>query len=80
MIFRDENGEEHSKNSNVIMLMATEDIWTKKIVCVPRGNVEAYKFESKNLKDKGKVVCAMYDASMDENMGLDEFEYLIADV
>ncbi|MCR3757466.1 AraC family transcriptional regulator [Clostridium felsineum] len=28
---------------------------------------------------KGKVVCGMYGVNIDESMGLDEFEYLIAD-
>jgi len=55
MIFRDENGEEHSKSSYVIMPKSQEDIWTKKIEGVPTGNVEEYRFESKKLEYKRRV-------------------------
>ncbi|MBU3144284.1 alpha/beta hydrolase-fold protein [Clostridium sp. CF012] len=55
VIFKDENGEEDSKGSYVIMPKAAEDIWAKKIEGVPRGNVEEYKFESRNLEDKRRI-------------------------
>jgi len=55
LIFKGENGEEDNKSSYVIMPKSPEDIWTKKIEGVPTGNVEEYRFESKNLEDKRKV-------------------------
>lgn len=53
LIFSEESPEE--KGSYVIMPKAQEDIWSKEIKDVPKGNLEEYKFESKNLEDKRKI-------------------------
>ncbi|MEG1254728.1 alpha/beta hydrolase-fold protein [Clostridium sp.] len=55
LTFKGENGEEDSKSSYVIMPKSSEDTWAKKIDGVEEGNVEEYKFESKNLEDKRRV-------------------------
>lgn len=54
LIFNEENGE-GDKGSYVIMPRSPEDVWAKKIEGVSRGNVEEYKFESKNLEDKRRI-------------------------
>lgn len=55
MIFKDENGEEDSKSSYVIMPKSSEDIWSKKIDGVPTGNIEEYKFKSKKLENGRRI-------------------------
>ncbi|MGF7059948.1 alpha/beta hydrolase-fold protein [Brassicibacter mesophilus] len=51
--FQDENGED--KASYIEMPKAPEHIWAKKTGGVTRGNVEEYRFESKNLEDKRRI-------------------------
>ena len=55
LIFKGGNGEEDYRSSYVIMPKSPEDIWVKKIEDVPTGNVEEFRFESKNLEDKRRV-------------------------
>lgn len=53
LIFNEENAED--KGSYVIMPKSPKDVWAKKIVGVPIGNVDEYKFESNKLEDKRRV-------------------------
>lgn len=53
LIFNEENPED--KGSYVIMPKSPKDVWAKKIEGVPGGNVDEYKFNSKNLEDKRRI-------------------------
>ncbi|GLC29908.1 alpha/beta hydrolase-fold protein [Clostridium omnivorum] len=53
LIFSEESPEE--KGSYVIMPKSQEDIWSKEIKGVPKGNLEEYKFKSENLADKHRI-------------------------
>lgn len=57
LVHEGETEEDNLITSFFIMPNSEEDFWTKKRIDAPNGNLQEYKFESKNLKEPRKIYC-----------------------
>lgn len=57
LVHEGETEEDNIITSFFIMPNSEEDFWTKERINVPKGNLQEYKFESKNFKESRKIYC-----------------------